>query len=86
MMPGIYASCIATKGKTDLNCLLYTLVYTKGWFIFETYWGGKGYTILLSGQLLLIYIFECKYKKKNKEVPALTCWQSMIFIIQMKKY
>lgn len=31
----------------------------NGRFIFETHLG-KSYTILLSGELLLIYIFECK--------------------------
>lgn len=58
MMPIIYASCIAKRG-TDIACLLYTVYIYNGRFIFETHLG-KSYTILLSGELLLIYIFECK--------------------------
>lgn len=41
------------------------------------------HNLVIRRDLLLIYIFECKFKKI---VLVLMYWQNIIFIIQMKKY
>lgn len=49
---------VLQKWETDIVCLFCKYIY-YGRFLFETHLE-KSYTILLSGVLLLIYIFECK--------------------------
>lgn len=54
MMPIIYASCIATRGE------LVTFVYLR-----RSWSEKKLHNLVIRRDLLLIYIFECKFKNKK---------------------
>lgn len=74
-MPIIYASCIAKWGNW----------YRPFVYLWRMGRGRGAHNLVIRKELLLIYIFECKLKKKIKKSSVIDALQSMIFIIQMRK-